>query len=140
MYFPDDPLLALDPIFHAIPADGGPPAHGRRYDHDVTSEEWALGYRWDIVLRGPNATPMELGDDARRTTSADRWRHLPIRRRPARSGAISPIRSTSFLGETARERIRIEGRVLDGAATVPRRDRRDLAGERHGKYNHPPTR
>jgi protocatechuate 3,4-dioxygenase beta subunit len=25
----------------------------------VTEPEWALGYRWDVVLRGHGATPME---------------------------------------------------------------------------------
>jgi protocatechuate 3,4-dioxygenase, beta subunit len=25
----------------------------------VTEPEWALGYRWDIVVRGPDATPFE---------------------------------------------------------------------------------
>ena len=29
------------------------------YDHNVTEPEWALGYRWDIVVRGPYATPFE---------------------------------------------------------------------------------
>jgi protocatechuate 3,4-dioxygenase beta subunit len=29
------------------------------YDHEVTEPEWALGWRWDIVLRGPDATPFE---------------------------------------------------------------------------------
>jgi hypothetical protein len=23
-----------------------------QYDHEVTIENWALGWRWDIVLRG----------------------------------------------------------------------------------------
>jgi hypothetical protein len=23
-----------------------------KYDHDVTQEAWATGWRWDIVLRG----------------------------------------------------------------------------------------
>jgi protocatechuate 3,4-dioxygenase beta subunit len=60
MYFPDDPLFALDPIFLAVPA------HARQrmvasYAHDVTEPEWALGWRWDIVLRGPGATPFEAG-------------------------------------------------------------------------------
>jgi protocatechuate 3,4-dioxygenase beta subunit len=56
MYFPDDPLLALDPIMQSSPA-------ARRmvatYDHNVTEPEWALGWRWDIVLRGPRQTPFE---------------------------------------------------------------------------------
>jgi protocatechuate 3,4-dioxygenase beta subunit len=58
MYFPGDPLHDLDPILSAIPVE-----HRHRlvadYDHDLTQEEWALGFRWDIVLRGPDATPFE---------------------------------------------------------------------------------
>lgn len=58
MYFPGDPLHDLDPILGAIPR-----AHWPRliatYDHAVTEAEWALGYRFDIVLRGPDATPSE---------------------------------------------------------------------------------
>ncbi len=49
MYFPDDPLLGLDPIFCAVPA----PARDRlvaRFDLSATEPSWALGYRWDIVL------------------------------------------------------------------------------------------
>lgn len=58
MYFPGDPLLPLDPIYNSAPA------HSRErmiaaYDHSVTVENWALGYRWDIVLRGPLATPSD---------------------------------------------------------------------------------
>ena len=30
-----------------------------RYDHDVTEQQWALGFRFDIVVRGPAATPFE---------------------------------------------------------------------------------
>jgi protocatechuate 3,4-dioxygenase beta subunit len=30
-----------------------------RYDHDVTEPGTALGYRFDIVLRGRHETPME---------------------------------------------------------------------------------
>lgn len=58
MYFPDDPLHALDPILSAVP----PEAQSRliaTYDHGVTEPEWALGWRWDIVLHGPEATPFE---------------------------------------------------------------------------------
>jgi protocatechuate 3,4-dioxygenase beta subunit len=59
MYFPGDPLLALDPIFGAIP---DPAARARlvaRFDLGLTEPEWALGYRFDMVLRGAGATPME---------------------------------------------------------------------------------
>jgi protocatechuate 3,4-dioxygenase beta subunit len=34
-----------------------------RLDLDTTVPEWALGYRWDIVLRGRRATPLENEDD-----------------------------------------------------------------------------
>lgn len=58
MYFPDDPLHALDPILSAVPAEARPRLVAA-YAHDVTEPEWALGYRWDIVLRGTAATPFE---------------------------------------------------------------------------------
>jgi protocatechuate 3,4-dioxygenase beta subunit len=60
MYFPGDPLIPLDPIFGSVPEHSA----GRliaTYDHDVTTENWATGYRWDIVVRGPRATPVEEG-------------------------------------------------------------------------------
>jgi protocatechuate 3,4-dioxygenase beta subunit len=62
MYFPDDPLLALDPIYQAVPAS----ARQRlvsSYDHETTQPEWALGYRFDIVLRGAATTPFEDEED-----------------------------------------------------------------------------
>jgi len=58
MYFPGDPLLALDPILAAVPES----ARQRlvaRYDHSVTRPNWALGYRFDIVLAGREETPRE---------------------------------------------------------------------------------
>ncbi|MDR7481101.1 MAG: protocatechuate 3,4-dioxygenase subunit beta [Armatimonadota bacterium] len=58
MFFPGDPLLALDPIFNAVPA-GARDRLIARYAHDVTQPEYALGYRFDIVLRGPMVTPFE---------------------------------------------------------------------------------
>lgn len=58
MFFAGDALLPLDPIYNSAPA------HSRermvaQYDHDVTIENWALGWRWDIVLRGELATPAD---------------------------------------------------------------------------------
>ncbi len=62
MYFEGDPLLPLDPIHNSAPV------HSRermiaKYDHDVTIENWALGWRWDIVLRGELATPADEDDE-----------------------------------------------------------------------------
>ena len=59
MYFPDDPLFFQDPIFNAVPDPARPRRLVARYDHDVTEPEWALGFRFDIVVRGPAATPFE---------------------------------------------------------------------------------
>ena len=58
MYFPNDPLLAYYPIYNSVP-DGARERLQAAFDMDLTQPEWALGYRFDIVLRGRNATPME---------------------------------------------------------------------------------
>jgi protocatechuate 3,4-dioxygenase, beta subunit len=59
MYFPDDPLFFQDPIVNSVP---DPQARARlisAYDHDATTDHWALGFRFDIVLRGREQTPFE---------------------------------------------------------------------------------
>lgn len=63
MYFPGDPLFALDPIYQSITDQKARDRLVAVYDHDITSHEWATGYRWDIVLTGPAATPFEDHDD-----------------------------------------------------------------------------
>ena len=58
MYFPGDPLIPLDPIANAVPM----PYRDRmvaRFDIDTTEPSFALGYLFDIVLRGRIATPLE---------------------------------------------------------------------------------
>ena len=61
MYFPGDPLFEQDPIFQSVPD----PETRRRlissFDLETTEPEWALGYRFDIVLEGRDETPMERG-------------------------------------------------------------------------------
>lgn len=59
MYFPGDPLLPLDPVFNAIPDAASRQRLVSAFDLGLTVPEWALGYRFDIVLRGPAQTPME---------------------------------------------------------------------------------
>ncbi len=63
MYFPDDPLFFQDPIFGSVPDAAARQRLVSRYDHDVTAPEWALGFRFDLVLRGPDATPFEAPGD-----------------------------------------------------------------------------
>ena len=59
MYFPGDPLLAHDPIFNCVPHEAGRDRLIAAFDWSLTKPEWALGYRFDIVLRGRRGTPME---------------------------------------------------------------------------------
>jgi protocatechuate 3,4-dioxygenase beta subunit len=59
MYFPGDPLLALDPIYLAIPDRGARERLVAQFDLDVTVPDFALGYRFDFILRGRDTTPAE---------------------------------------------------------------------------------
>jgi protocatechuate 3,4-dioxygenase beta subunit len=59
MYFPDDPLFFQDPIYNSIPDRQARDGLVARYDHDTTEPSWALGYQFDIVLRGPQQTTFE---------------------------------------------------------------------------------
>ena len=59
MYFPGDPLLELDPVFLSVPDEAARNRLVCKLDMAVTEPEWALGYRFDVVLRGREATPME---------------------------------------------------------------------------------
>ena len=59
MYFPGDPLMPYDPIFNSIPDNAARQRLIANFDLNTTQAEWALGFTFDIVLRGSNATPME---------------------------------------------------------------------------------
>jgi protocatechuate 3,4-dioxygenase, beta subunit len=59
MYFPGDPLHALDPIFNSVPDPAARERLVARYAHDVTEPGVALGYRFDVRLAGLVATPAE---------------------------------------------------------------------------------
>lgn len=59
MYFPDDPLFPYDPIYNSVPAEAR-----RRlvsaFDLGLTVEGIALGFRFDLVLRGRASTPFGI--------------------------------------------------------------------------------
>jgi protocatechuate 3,4-dioxygenase beta subunit len=61
MYFPGDPLMAYDPIYQSTADAVARERLVSRYDPELSQAEWALGYRWDIVLRGREATPQDPG-------------------------------------------------------------------------------
>lgn len=59
MYFPNDPLFAYDPIYQSIPDERARQRLVSHFDLSLTRPDWALGYRFDIVLRGRHSTPFE---------------------------------------------------------------------------------
>jgi protocatechuate 3,4-dioxygenase beta subunit len=59
MYFPGDPLLEFDPIFNSVRDPKAQELMVSSFDWETTSPDWCLGYRFDIVLGGRFATPME---------------------------------------------------------------------------------
>ncbi|MFA6964218.1 protocatechuate 3,4-dioxygenase subunit beta [Bosea sp. (in: a-proteobacteria)] len=63
MYFPGDPLFKYDPIFQSVTDENARERLISRFDLGTTEPEWALGYTFDIVLRGRNATPLEEPHD-----------------------------------------------------------------------------
>lgn len=60
MYFPSDPLFPYDPIFNSVPDQAARERLIAKFSIDHTVGEEMLGYEFDIVLRGRNATPMGL--------------------------------------------------------------------------------
>jgi len=57
MYFPGDQLLAFDPIYNCTADETARKRLISAFDWDKTIPEYALAYRFDIVLRGRDATP-----------------------------------------------------------------------------------
>lgn len=59
MYFPGDPLLDQDPMFQSVPDEASRRRLISTFDWETTIPDHALGYRFDIILRGREATPWE---------------------------------------------------------------------------------
>jgi protocatechuate 3,4-dioxygenase beta subunit len=59
MYFPGDPLMDDDPMFNSVPDERARKRLISHFDWETTIPETALGYKFDIVLRGRDETPME---------------------------------------------------------------------------------
>src|SRR5688500_13047791 len=58
-YFPGDPLLEYDPMYMSVPDERARQGLVAHFDWEHTMPEHAIAYRFDIVLRGRDATPME---------------------------------------------------------------------------------
>ena len=63
MYFPGDPLFEFDPIFNSVRDENARERMISRFDIGLTESDWALGYTYDIVLGGRDATPIEEPHD-----------------------------------------------------------------------------
>jgi protocatechuate 3,4-dioxygenase beta subunit len=59
MYFPGDPLLEYDPMYTSVPDEKARKHMVSAFDWESTIPDIALAFRYDIVLRGRDATPME---------------------------------------------------------------------------------
>ncbi len=59
MYFPGDPLLPFDPIYNSTADERARSRLVSAFDWEHTTPEHSLGYRFDVVLRGREATPLE---------------------------------------------------------------------------------
>ncbi len=63
MYFPGDPLFPFDPIFNSVRDERARRRMIADFELELTRPDWALGYRYDIVLGGREATPLEQDHD-----------------------------------------------------------------------------
>jgi len=59
MYFPGDPLMDDDPMYNSVPDERARKRLVAEFDWEHTAPEHAIAYRFDIVLRGRDATPMQ---------------------------------------------------------------------------------
>jgi protocatechuate 3,4-dioxygenase beta subunit len=59
MYFPGDYLFPFDPIFNSVTDEKARNRMIATFDLENTVPEWALAFRFDIVLRGREGTPMD---------------------------------------------------------------------------------
>jgi protocatechuate 3,4-dioxygenase beta subunit len=59
MYFPGDPLIPFDPIFNCTADEKARNRLISQFDWETTVPLHALGYRFDIILSGREATPIE---------------------------------------------------------------------------------
>lgn len=61
MYFPGDSMLPFDPIFNCTADESARQRLISHFDWETTIPDSTLGFRFDIILRGRDATPFENG-------------------------------------------------------------------------------
>ncbi len=131
MYFPGDPLFPQDPIFNSV---RDPKARERmisEFDRETTEPAWALGFRCDIVLRGPMRRRSRS-----RTIDADRH--------PIADGRALLRHRADLAGRPAGRpegtagAIRLHGTLFDGAGEpIPDALVETWQADPDGIYHHP---
>jgi protocatechuate 3,4-dioxygenase beta subunit len=108
MYFPGDPLLPHDPIFNCTADETARQRLVSSFDWETTTPSFALGFRFDIVLAGREATPLEAGAAPPfvATTSQTVGPFFSIGMGWMQQGDLHP--------GVPGERVAVEGQVLDG--------------------------
>jgi protocatechuate 3,4-dioxygenase beta subunit len=59
MYFPSDPLFPYDPIFNSVRDERARERMVSRFSIEESQDNWALAYKFDVVLGGRGGTPIE---------------------------------------------------------------------------------
>ena len=143
MYFPGDPLFPFDPIFNSVTDAKARERMICRFDMETTKPEWALGYIFDIVLRGPAATPdatndQDLQNMPERTPSQTVGPYLHIGLTQGVSACREIFGPAVADAGVPGSHIRIEGRVLDGNGNVmPDAMMEIWQADAEGRYAHP---
>jgi len=77
MYFPGDPLLTFDPVFHAVPEAAARNRLVASFDFGLAQPDWALGYRFDLVLPSRFVRPDDDGPREKHTPPGGNRQHKP---------------------------------------------------------------
>jgi protocatechuate 3,4-dioxygenase beta subunit len=130
MYFPGDPLLADDPIFNCIADEKARQRLVARFDWETTVPEHALGYLFDIVVSGRDATPVDVASSLQATTSQTVGPFFAV-------GLGWMTRNDLAPAGVPGERVTIAGRVFDGKGMpVPDALLEVWQADAHGKFAH----
>ena len=141
MYFPGDPLLEADPIFNCTADERARRRLVSAFDWENTLPDFALGYRFDIVLSGPEGTPFEAGADHEATTwqtvgpffsIGTSWLHRDELGPAAARASASPsaVGSRTATGSRSPTRCSSSGRPTPTAGTPSPRTGRTRRGPR----------
>jgi protocatechuate 3,4-dioxygenase beta subunit len=130
MYFPGDPLLGDDPIFNCTADEEARRRLVSRFDWKTTVPGHALGYHFDIVLSGREATPMEADASLPATASQTVGPFFSLGLSWMKGDDLAPAGANGV-------RVTIVGRVLDGEGRpAPDALLEVWQANAHGRYSH----